>query len=250
MIVFGLLAPVFFAGILMFLAPCTLPIVPGYLAFVSGVHTEDLKDPNKRKNAELKIKKNSIFFILGFSLTFVLLGIILGLFGSILGIYKEVLLRIGGVLIFLFGLMMLKISPTNFLSSTIKIPKWITVGHYSSSFVLGAIFALGWSPCVGPLLGTVLILAGTLQTVLQGGILLLVFSLGLAIPFFLSAFLYTRSQNFFQRFSKVFTIFSFLGGILMLVIGVLLIFNKWYVFQEIGFEIFKFINYESIEKFL
>ena len=129
-----LMVGAFVAGFLMFLAPCTLPIVPGYLAFIAG---------NRQK-----VLRNAAAFVLGFSIIFILLGASAGLFGIVVGSWRFVLGRIGGVLIILFGLTMLGVFEVPFLSRErhIRLPGFITVGHPSGSFIIGALFALGWSP--------------------------------------------------------------------------------------------------------
>lgn len=252
MLVFGLLAPAFISGIIMFLAPCTLPMVPGYLAFISGVGHKDLVNPNTKSFAESQIRKNSIFFILGFSLVFIIVGILFGIFGSFLAPFRSILLQIGGSLIIVFSLFILKVLPDSLFGGTIslKIPSWLRVGNPKSSFLIGGIFALGWSPCIGPILGIILVLAGSVGTAFQGGLLLAMFSLGFSIPFLLSAFLYHSSQNFFVRHKSFFRLFSIMGGILMFIIGVLLVLNEWSLFQEWGFKIFKFIEYEKLQNYL
>ena len=147
---------------------------------------------------------------------------------------------------------MLKVFPDTLFGriTYLRMPSWLRVGTPKSSFVVGGIFALGWSPCIGPILGTILVLAGSLGTAVQGGLLLAVFSLGFSIPFLVSAFLYHKAQDFFARNHSLFKVFSIIGGILMFVIGVLLIFNEWSLFQEWGFKIFKFIEYEKLQNYL
>lgn len=235
----------------MFIAPCTLPMVPGYLAFISGVKLGDFKNeiPHETKR---KIRKNSIFFVLGFSLVFVVLGFLLGIFGSVFALYRSILLQVSGVLVIFFGFLMLGFFSIPFLNREYKIalPSWLQIGKPQSSFLVGGIFALGWSPCVGPILGTILVLAGTLGTALQGVILLSMFSLGLAIPFLLTAFLYGHSQIFFQKNANLFKIISTIGGLLMVLIGILLLINEWSLFQEWGFKIFDFIEYHKIQNYL
>lgn len=249
MLLFSLLAPAFLSGFLMFFAPCTLPMVPGYLAFISGVTMKDKQEISTIKN---KIRINSVFFVLGFSIVFILLGFLLGFFGSILGVYRNILLQVSGVVVILFGFMMLGIFSFSFLKREYKIslPSWLSLGEPKSSFLLGGIFALGWSPCIGPILGTLLILASTLSTAFQGAVLLFVFSLGLAVPFILTAFFFGSFENFFKRNTFLFKIFSILGGLVMIIIGVFLILDQWVVFQEIGFKIFNFIEYDRIQNYL
>jgi len=253
MLITSLLIPAFIAGLLIFLAPCTLPIVPGYLAFISGINAKDLKNNTFSKaQIQKRVRKNALFFVLGFSLIFILLGLALGLAGSFFGPYREILMRIGGIIIFFFGFMMLGVFSLPFLNQEkrIKLPSWLKIGTSGSSLLIGGFFALGWSPCIGPILGTILVLAGTLGTALQGTILLAVFSLGLAVPFLVLAFFYSRSNIFVGRLSKWSQVISIIGGILLMVIGILLLFNSWSLFQEWGFELLNFINYQSIEQYL
>lgn len=252
MLVLGLLLPAFLSGLLMFLAPCTLPIVPGYLAFISGVKMSDLHNENAKREAYAKIRKNSIYFVLGFSVIFILLGILLGMFGGIFAVYRDILLQVSGGLMIIFGLMMLGVFSFSFLQKnfSITIPSWLHIGTPKSSFLIGGIFALGWSPCIGPILGTLLVLAGTLGTAFQGALLLAVFSFGLSIPFLISAFLYSKSQNFFLRYSVLFRAFSIVGGLFLVFLGVVLVLNQWAFFMEIGFKAFQFLEYESLMKYL
>lgn len=252
MLVFSLLAPAFISGILMFLAPCTLPMVPGYLAFISGVKITDVTNIVTRKESKGLIWKNAIFFVLGFSSVFIILGLVLGLFGSFLGVYREILLRISGIVILIFGFMMLGVFSLPFLKKDyiVKLPRQLTLGKPKSSFLVGGIFALGWSPCVGPVLGTLLVLAGTLGTAFQGAVLLLIFSLGLAIPFLITARVYEYSQDFLFKSRVIFKIFSVFGAIFMIIMGVVLLINDWTLFQEWGFKIFNFIEYSTIQNYL
>ncbi len=250
MLVLGLLVPTFLAGIFMFLAPCTLPILPAYLGFISGASPEDIQ--NKKKVALHRIQKSALFFVFGFSTIFVLFGLLMGLAGSVVAPYKSVLLQIGGVFIILFGMSMTGLFSLPFISgnSYIAIPKSIKRGSKGGSFLIGSIFALGWSPCIGPILGTVLVLAGTSGTALTGMILLFVFSLGFAIPFLLTARLYTVFIDRVKKIERWLPVISFIGGIFLILIGVLLLVDKFYLFEEWGFRIFHFMNYQTIENFL
>jgi len=248
----GLLIPAFISGVLMFLAPCTLPIVPGYLGFISGVKAEELKTPELARLARKKIIRSAFFFVLGFSTIFILFGILVGLAGALFAPYREILAQVGGVLIIFFGLMMLGLFRIPILSQDrkIRIPKWLEMGKSGSSFLVGGIFAVGWSPCIGPVLGAILVLAGTTGAVLEGALLLAVFSLGLAVPFMLVAHTYTKASQYISQFSKWLNIISVVGGVFLVGIGMLLVLDKFYLFQEWGFELLKFINYEAIEQFL
>lgn len=243
----GLIIPAFISGLLMFLAPCTLPLVPGFLGFVAGVNEKELGTSIGKK----QLLKNSLFFVVGFSVVFILVGLLLGLAGSLIAPYKVLVSRIGGVLVVFFGLYMLGLIPVQIYSnSSFRIPRFLQVGTLGSSFVIGASFALGWSPCIGPILGTILILAGTLGTALQGAFLLLVFSFGLAIPFMVTAFLYGRATVYIQKVSKFAKWVSIIGGLFLVCIGMLLLLDRFGLLLEWGFELLKFINYESLEQYL
>ena len=200
----------FVAGVLTFLAPCTLPLVPGYLGFISGVPPEDLEDPAKAKFARRKIFLNGVFFVVGFSIVFVVFGTLAGLIGQELVAYRVWLTRIGGVLVILFGLFMLGALKIPFLQSDkrLKMPKFLKVGKPSSSLVVGGAFAFGWTPCVGPILGSILLLAGTSTTALEGGLLLLIFSVGLAVPFLLVALLYSKATQYIPKVSRYLKVVS------------------------------------------
>ncbi len=184
----GLVIAAFVAGLFTFLAPCTLPLVPAYLAFISGVSLKDLADDNKARAARRKILANSLLYVLGFSVVFIFFGILFGVGGESLRQYRPMLQRIGGILVIFFGLYMMKVFRLpgfQFLDSERRFPaaRIIKPGNPLSSFLFGSVFALGWTPCIGPILGSILTLAAASATVVQGGLLLAVFSLGLGVPF-------------------------------------------------------------------
>jgi len=251
-IAIGLILSAFFAGMLTFLAPCTLPLVPAYLGFISGVSTEDLKDPEKAAGARRKIMLNGIFFILGFSVIFILFGTLAGFLGQGLATSREILSKIGGVLIVLFGLFMLGVFkiPALQADKRIKIPSFLTVGKSTSSFAIGSAFAVGWTPCVGPILGSILLLASTSTTALQGGLLLAVFSLGLAIPFIFIAFAFSKATAYINQISKYLKWVSVIGGVFLIILGILLFTNNFSLLIQYGYEIFGFINYEGLLDYL
>lgn len=231
----------FVAGLLMFLAPCTLPLVPGYLAFISGVKE---KDAQKQKAVRAKIRRNAVAFVFGFSFIFVSFGILAGFFGTFVGQYRMLLSQIGGVFIIVFGLMMLnviRIAPL-MRGYTLKLPRFITPGESISAFLIGSIFALGWTPCVGPVLASVLLIATTKGTVISGGILLGIFSLGLAIPFLVTALLYAHAGSYIQKYSKFTALFTFIGGVFLIMIGVLMLFGNFQLFVLYGYQFFEAIG--------
>ena len=251
----ALIIPALIAGVLTFLAPCTLPLVPGYLTFISGTSIEALKDPEKASQAKRKIFLNAILYVLGFSLVFIILGSLFGLGGQALSQYRSLLAQIGGVFVIFFGLYMMhiiKLPVFDFLSgdNQPKFMKKLTPGNPTSSFIFGATFAFGWTPCVGPVLGTILTLAATSATVLQGAFLLFVFSLGLAIPFLLIALGIGSASNFINKISKYLNAISFVGGLFLVFLGYLLITNQMSVFLSKSYEYLEFLNYEALLDYL
>lgn len=249
---FSLVIPAFIAGLLTFLAPCTLPIVPAYLGFISGVDQDALKDPKMARATRRKIFFNGLAFIAGFSIIFITFGVLVGFAGSALATYRLWFARIGGVLVILFGLFMLGLFKLSFFQSDkrITIPKWLTLGKPSSSLFIGGTFALGWTPCVGPILGSILLLAGTSGTALQGGLLLTVFSLGLALPFLIIAAAFSRATAYIERFSKYLKWISVIGGVFLILLGLLLATDNFGLTIQYGYELFDFINYDRLLEYL
>ena len=240
MLEIGLIISSFIAGIFTFLAPCTLPLVPAYLGFISGVDTKELENPETKRKAERKIFWNGLFFIVGFSIIFVVFGVLAGLVGQSLVPFRIWLTRIGGVFIIFFGLFMLGAFKLRFLQGEkkMKMPKWLTLGKPSSSLVVGGAFAFGWTPCVGPILGSILLLASTSTTAFQGGIFLLVFSLGLAVPFLALALGFSRASHYIEKISKYLTWVSRIGGVFLIALGILLLTNNFGLLIQYGFQLF------------
>ena len=248
----GFILASFFAGLLTFLAPCTLPLVPAYLGFISGVDQDALKNPETAKTARRKIFQNGLAFIVGFSLVFIVFGVLAGFAGTALAPYRIWLARVGGVLVILFGLFMLGVFKLSIFQTDkrIPIPKWLTLGKPSSSLFIGGTFALGWTPCVGPILGSILLLAGTSGTAFTGGIMLTVFSTGLAIPFLLIALAFSKATAYIDRISKYLKAVSVIGGIFLILLGLLLATDNFGLTIQYGYELFDFINYEGLLDYL
>ena len=156
----------FIAGIFTFFAPCTLPLVPAFLGVIAGVKPEDMNNPEKLKGMRWKIFTNAIFYVLGFSLIFILFGIAFSFLGQFV-LIRVWLQRIGGIMIVLFGLVLLNWLKIPFLGSEkqIHVPKLFQSAGKANSFGIGSLFALGWSPCVGPLLGSILFLCPQIKTI-------------------------------------------------------------------------------------
>jgi cytochrome c-type biogenesis protein len=221
------LAPAaFVAGFLMFLAPCTLPIVPGYLAFIAGVPEQEIKKTGFSQ-ARRRVLINALCFVLGFSLVFITLGLFAASVGAFVGPWRSLISRGAGVVISIFGLTMLGVLRIGILSSEkrIRTPRFIVVGRPESSFLMGILFALGWTPCIGPILGTVLLFASTSATQMQGALLLAVFSLGLGIPFLLTAFLISQAGAWFAKMQGAVELFSKAAGALLVIFGACMLFG-------------------------
>lgn len=230
----------------MFLAPCTLPIVPGYLAFIAGVPAGQAGSSRRR------IVINALAFVIGFSIVFIVLGSFAASLGSLLGPWRGLLGRAAGAIIILFGLTMLGVFNIPLLSGErrIRLPKWLSLGHPHSSFLIGALFALGWSPCIGPILGTILFFASASATALQGAILLAVFSLGLAVPFLLCAWAIGQAEGFVQRAGALTRVLSIIGGVILVVLGVLMLTNTMGLLVAWGFGIFDGAGYDRLLNYL
>ena len=205
-------------GLLTFLAPCTLPLIPEYLAFLAGTKKE-----GNTVNQQIQILTNAALFTLAFSLVFVFFGLASGALGSFFILHRAFISRVGGVLVVVFGLSMLGAFEIPQLMKGKTLPRFFIPGNPLSAFLLGLLFALGWSPCLGPILGTILVLASTTGTALHGATLLSVYSLGLAIPFLFIAGVYGTSYRYINALTAILPYVNKVGGILFVVIGILLI---------------------------
>jgi len=248
----GFIISAFVAGLLTFLAPCTLPLVPAYLGFISGVSSEDLKDPEKARAARRKIFTNGLAFIVGFSIIFILFGTLAGVIGQGLTPYRIWFTRIGGILVILFGLFMLGVFNIPFLQADrrIKMPSFLKVGRPDSSLVIGGAFAFGWTPCVGPILGSILLLASSSATAGQGALLLTIFSLGLALPFVIIALIFSKATQYIEKINKYLKWVSVIGGVFLILLGILLFTNNFSLLVQYGFEFFRIFGYEGLVEHL
>lgn len=250
---FSLIIPAFIAGILTFLAPCTLPLAPGYLAFISGASLEDLKDPAKAKRARWKIFLNGLFFVTGFSAVFIIMGTAVGFISaSLLVPYRVWLGRIGGVFVIVFGLFMLNALKIPFLmqEKQLKAPAFFQRGKPTNSFILGSTFAFGWTPCIGPILGSILLLASTSATAFAGALMLAVFSSGLAVPFLLIAIGIGSASRHIRNIYQYLNVVSNIGGVFLIFLGILLLTNNMGVWIAYFYRWFNFIDYDRLLDYL
>ncbi len=240
----SLLIGSFLAGLLMFLAPCTLPLVPAFIAFLGG------NTISAQKN-RLTVLRNAFLFTSGFTLIFVLFGLLAGLLGTSFGPYRSFLVQVSGGLIIVFGLTLLGLFDIPLLNRTFtpQVPKFFTVGTGRSAFITGALVAVGWSPCVGPLLATVLLLTASTATALSGTILLFVFSLGFSIPFLLVAVLYSRVNQIPKSLLLVSRVLRYVGGALIVVIGYLLLTDSLGMLTSMTESFFELFGLSSLLNF-
>lgn len=250
-----LILPAFIAGLLTFLAPCTLPLIPGYIGFISGVSVKDLQQGNISTITRKRIFLNGLIYVLGFSIVFIGLGVIFGLFGSALVDLRMWLTRIGGIFIIFFGLYLTHIFSWKrlaFLSSDKRfhITDKLKPGTPLSSFIFGATFAFGWTPCVGPILGTMLLLVSTQGTVLQGALLLSVFSLGLGLPFLAVALGISHALEYIKKITPFLHVISIIGGLFLIFIGILLLTNNMAHWIDLFYQAFDWLNYDTLYNYL
>lgn len=247
----SLIIPAFIAGLLTFLAPCTFPLLPAYISFIGGTSVQELQN-SKNSLVRRKIFLNGVFYVLGFSLVFIALGSLFGLGGGALFQYRNILTKVGGVLVIIFGLFMtglLNIPALNFLNYEKRpIFRSLKPGTPVSALLFGATFAVGWTPCVGPVLGSILTLAAASATVAQGAFLLGVFSLGLAIPFLIIAASSGWAFAYLKKVNRYLHIISVIGGILLIILGILLLtgqFASWINY----FYRFNVVPYDKLLKY-
>ena len=229
----SLVVPAFIAGLLTFFAPCTFPLIPGYIGFLSGANGGPAVETEKQPHQK-KVLINALLYVLGFSLVFIALGTLFSIVGVVLGPIRLWLTRIGGLLVIFFGLYLLGFSRLPIFAKLAREERFhlkhLTPGNPASSFFFGAAFAFGWTPCIGPILGSVLLLAGTQGTVAQGALLLTVFSLGLAIPFLLVAALLGSATRLMQKIRPALHVIEIIGGSLLVVMGFYLLTDQFVVF--------------------
>lgn len=212
------------AGLLSFLSPCVLPLVPSYLAYIAGVSFGELQD-RPSPAVRLAVGLNALGFIAGFSLVFIAMGASFTLLGQWAIESRRVLQQIGGALVILFGLYLLGILRLPFLMRQVQFSlSSRPVGIFGSAAV-GVTFASGWTPCVGPVLGSILTLAGTTQTLSQGMLLLGAYSAGLALPFLASALAFGQFSRFFAHFKRFLPLVDRVAGLILIGVGVLLVMN-------------------------
>ena len=216
----------FIAGLLSFLSPCVFPLIPSYIMYITGISYADLQAEHPTHIIRQKSILHSLCFICGFTVVFVLLGASATYIGSFLHENSTIIRKVGGILLVLLGVHVTGIVPLRFLLGEKRVSIKHKPAGYAGSFLVGIAFAAGWTPCIVPILAAILAVAATEEHVSQGIILLLLYSLGLGVPFFLSALAMHRFLVLFNRFKRFIHMFEIITGFLLILVGVL-IYTNW-----------------------
>ena len=219
----GQIAVAFIAGLVSFLSPCVLPLVPGYISIVSGSSLDQLKAREKDTSLLRTVLLSSVMFIVGFSITFILLGASATWIGQALVSRRELLDKIAGLILIVFGIHVLGIVKISALYQDKRFHNVEKPRGVAGALVLGLVFAFGWTPCLGPILAGILTIASTKQTVTEGMLLLGVYSAGLGIPFLLTSLALNQFLSFYGRFKRHFHAVEMVSGALVIAVGVLMI---------------------------
>jgi cytochrome c-type biogenesis protein len=213
----------FSAGLLSFISPCVLPLVPSYLSYITGLSVENLAKVEERERFKSAIILNALLFIAGFSTVFIAFGASASLIGQVLYEYQDVIRKVGGILIIIFGLYLLGILKLHIFTTERRLVHFESrpVG-YVGSFLIGTAFAAGWTPCVGPVLGTILAYASTTESMSGGVMLLSAYSFGLGLPFFLTAFGMDTFLSYFKSLRSYLGGVTFVSGGLLVLVGLMI----------------------------
>lgn len=213
-------------GIISFASPCILPLIPSYVSYITGISYDELVNrESRRKNINITLF-HSLAFVAGFSLVFVLLGATASLAGNLLSRYLDVIRVAGGVLIIVMGVFVMDIINIPFLQQEARVHLKTRPAGYIGTLVVGMIFGAGWTPCTGPFLGSVLTLAMTADTLGRGMALLAFYSLGLGVPFILSAIAISAFLSSFERLKRHFKAIKITSGVILIAMGILLVTDK------------------------
>ena len=216
----------FLAGIMSFLSPCVLPLLPSYVSFITGVSFEDLTTGSDRRKIRYLTITNSLAFILGFSTVFIALGASSSAVGKFMFEYQEWIRIGGGILIIVFGLFVAGFLKMDFLMRDKKVHLSGKPAGYVGTFLVGMTFAAGWTPCIGPILGTILLYASSQGSAFYGFKLLAVYSLGLALPFFISSLAINSFLSYSKKLMRYMRVIMIVSGLLLILFGILLLTNR------------------------
>ncbi|NLW23088.1 MAG: cytochrome c biogenesis protein CcdA [Tissierellia bacterium] len=211
----------FGAGFLSFFSPCILPLIPVYIMYMAGVTLED--ELEKRRLLALT---RTMGFVIGFTIIFIIMGTSASFLGRLFARNKDIFSKVSGILIIIFGLNMMGIIKLKFLSMEKRVAKPKDISNWFSSILMGMAFAAGWTPCFGPVLASILIYASGTATVSKGVYLLLVYSIGMAIPFILTALFINVFSKFLDKAGRFIEYIPKIGGLIMVIFGLLVFFDK------------------------
>lgn len=220
----------FVAGLASFLAPCSVPLLPAYLAAVSGASAADLASPQRRGDHRGRLVAGAVLYVAGFTTVFVLLGVGAAGIGHSIRSVERIVEIVGGVLLVLFGLMVSGVLRLRVLERVraVALPERLRGTGVAGAYVVGIVFGIGWTPCVGPYLGSALVLAATSAHAATGALLLATYAVGLGLPFILIALMWASIPTLPQRVRRLSGVATRVGGILTIALGVLLL-SGWYV---------------------
>ncbi|HYE12396.1 MAG TPA: cytochrome c biogenesis protein CcdA [Patescibacteria group bacterium] len=225
----------FSAGLLSFLSPCVLPLVPAYVSYLTGAAIQDLS----QGKAKLYTLYKAIGFTLGFSIIFIIMGLSITTLGKYFDKYQDYIRIIGGILVIVFGLHITGLVKIKYFYYEKRLTEPGKLGSGASSILLGMAFATGWTPCIGPILASILIYAGSMSTIYKGVLLLIAYSIGLALPFIFTALAIESFSKYFRRISKYMPIISAISGFLVIGVGLIILFDKFLRFSSY----FNFFNF-------
>ncbi|MBI1824442.1 MAG: cytochrome c biogenesis protein CcdA [Nitrospirae bacterium] len=218
----------FTAGLFSFISPCVLPVVPSYLCYITGLSFDDLTDESESPEIiKWMIIKNSLMFIGGFSFVFILFGATATTLGQFLHTYQGIIRKISGIIVIFFGFYIMGILKLAFLMSDRRIHLQDKPAGLAGSFIVGVAFASGWTPCVGPILGTILLYASTSDSVWNGVFLLSAYSLGIGIPLFILSFGFNSILATYKKLVPYMKYINIISGIFMIFLGVLITSNSF-----------------------
>lgn len=215
----------FVAGLLTFLSPCVLPLIPAYFSFITGLSLDELTED--KKETRQKVFLSTLAYVAGFSCVFILMGASASLLGGLTFQYAFILRYLGGAVVIVFGLHLLGVINIRALQFEKRFHVKEKPFHLMGTFFVGMAFGAGWSPCIGPLLTAILFLAGNQDTVLKGMGLLAVYSAGMALPFLFMSIFVTSLMEIMKKATKIIVVINKVSGGLLILIGLLLISNKF-----------------------
>ncbi|TAK60641.1 MAG: cytochrome c biogenesis protein CcdA [Bacteroidetes bacterium] len=232
----------FLFGLLSFASPCVLPIVPGYLSFISGLSFDEMMNESSAKEVRKKLVLNSLLFVLGFSLVFIILGASASAVGKFLQSNLDLISKIAGGIIIIFGLHMIGIFKIKFLQYEKRFQSNSKPIGLIGSFLVGLAFAFGWTPCIGPILASILAIAAQQESVGQGIALLACYSAGLGIPFLLTGISVSVFYKVFNKFKRHLHKVEIVGGVLLVLFGIMIMTNSLTIVSAWISELFPFLN--------